>query len=150
VKRLGIAAGIVALALLAAACGGDSGDRDTDGTPAGGDDLSAADATAYEECFDATCEVLVAKGTEIELDPDLGWEATPGPGASSWQLATITDLSDTEVGLTLSAADASSTGGMATILPVGDGKAYYLKGMTAKVLDASDGQAVLSLTWSNG
>lgn len=37
-KRLGITAGIVALALLAAACGGDSGDRDTDGAPAGGDD----------------------------------------------------------------------------------------------------------------
>jgi len=52
--------------------------------------------------------------------------------------------------LTLSAADASSTGGMATILPVGDGKAYYLKGMTAKVLASSDGQAVLSLNWSNG
>lgn len=79
--------------------------------------LSAADATAYEECFE--------KGTDIELDPDLEWEATPGLGASSWQLATITDLSDTEVGLTLSAADASSTGGMATILPVGDGKAYW-------------------------
>ena len=39
---------------------------------------------------------------------------------------------------------------MATILPVGDGKAYYLKGMTAKVLASSDGQAVLSLNWSNG
>jgi len=98
VKRLGITAGIVALALLAAACGGDSGDRDTDGTPAGGDDLSAADATAYEECFDATCEVLIEKGTEIELDPDLEWEATPGLGASGWQLATITDLSDTGSG----------------------------------------------------
>ncbi len=30
-----------------------------------------------------------------------------------------------------------------------DGKAYYLKGMTAKVLASSDGQAVLSLTWSS-
>ncbi len=149
-KRLGITAGIGALALLAAACGGDSGERDTDGTTAGGDDLSAADATDYAECFDATCEVLIEKGTEIELDPDLEWEATPGLGASGWQLATITDLSDTGVGLTLSAADASSTGGMATILPVGDGKAYYLKGMTAKVLASSDGQAVLSLTWSKG
>lgn len=149
-KRLGITAGIVPLALLAAACGDSSSDREPDDTHAGSDALSAADATAYDECFDATCEVLVEKGTVIELDPDLGWEATPGLGASSWQLATITDLSDTEVGLTLSAADASSTGGMATVLPVGDGKAYYLKGMTAKILASSDGQAVLSLTWSNG
>ncbi|MER6969461.1 hypothetical protein ABT304_00250 [Nocardioides sp. NPDC000445] len=150
-KRLGITAGIVALAIPATACGGGSGDSDTDGTLAGGgDDLSAADATAYEECFDATCEVLVEKGTEIELDPDLGWEGTPGLGTSGWQRLTVTDLSADGVGLTLSAADTSSTGGMATILPVGDGKAYYLKGMTAKVLGAAEGQAVLSLSWSEG
>lgn len=138
-NRLGTTAGIASLALLAAACGG-----------GGGGQLSAADATAYDECFDATCEVLVEKGTEIELDPDLGWEGTPGLGGSGWQRLTITDLSADGVGLSLSAADTSSAGGMATILPVGDDKAYYLKGMTAKVLDAADGQAVLSLSWSGG
>ncbi|MEU6134586.1 hypothetical protein [Nocardioides sp. NPDC047086] len=57
-------------------------------------------------------------------------------------------MSPTGVGLTLSAAGNSSTGGLATIIPVGDSKAYYLKGMTAKVLDASEEQAVLSLNWS--
>ena len=151
-KRLGIASTILGLALLATACGGgdSGGDGDkTDRDPSDGG-LTAADATAYEECFDATCEVLVEKGVEIELDPDLGWEGSPGLGASGWSLLTVTDLSQDGLGLTLSAADASSTGGMATILPIGDGQAYYLKGMTAKVLDASDDQAVLALSWPNG
>lgn len=149
-KTTGITASMIALALAATACGSSEADRDTDGGSSGGGELTAADATAYDECFDATCEVLVEKGTEIELDQDLGWEGTPGLGTSGWGLLTVTDLSDAGVGLTLSATDATSTGGMATILPVGDDKAYYLKGMTAKILDAADGRAVLSLTWSNG
>ena len=140
-NRLGITAGIVGLALLLAACGDGGG-------PGGGDQLSAADATAYEECSDATCEVLVEEGTEIDLDPDLGWEGTPGLDTGGWERLTVTDVSRTGVGLTLSAAGSSSTGGLATVIPVGDSKAYYLKGMTAKVLDASEEQAVLSLSWS--
>ena len=147
-NRLGNTAAIFTLALLVAACGGGGGDRDTDAGPAGGDQLSAADATAYDECFDASCEVLVEKGTEIELDPDLGWEGTPGLETGGWEHLTVTDVSRTGVGLTLSAAGSSSTGGLATIIPVGDSKAYYLNGMTAKVLDVSEEQAVLSLNWA--
>ncbi|MFD4326770.1 hypothetical protein ACFWQC_19175 [Nocardioides sp. NPDC058538] len=149
-KTTRIAAVMTTVALFATACGGsdddDGGKADRDSSDGGS--LSATDGAAYDECFDAACEVIVEKGTEIELDPDLGWEGSPGHGASGWSLLTVTDLSEGGVGLTLSAADASSTGGMATILPVGDSKAYYLNGMTAKILDASEEQAVLSLNWS--
>lgn len=73
---------------------------------------------------------------------------TAGLDTGGWERLTVTDVSPTGVGLTLSAEGSSSTGGLATIIPVGDSKAYYLKGMTAKVLDASEEQAVLSLNWS--
>ncbi|GGR55483.1 hypothetical protein J2S40_002513 [Nocardioides luteus] len=130
-KTTGILALLATVMTLATACGG----------------LNAENGTAYETCADATCEVIVEKGTKIDLDPDLGWEATPGQVVGGWQRLTVTDVGDSEIALTLSAKESDSTGGTATILPA-DSKPYYLDGMSAKVLDAADGRAVLSLRWT--
>jgi hypothetical protein len=108
--------------------------------------VAAADGTSYDACFDATCEVVVEAGTEIELDEELGWEMPAGLALGGWSLLTVDDVADGSIGLTLSAESESSGGSTATIITA-DGTQYYLDGMLVEAVEAPDGQAVLSLAW---
>lgn len=108
--------------------------------------VAAADGTSYDACFDATCEVVVEAGTEIELDEELDWEMPAGLTVGGWSLLTVDDVADGSIGLTLSGEGASSGGSTATIITA-DGTQYYLNGMLVDAVEAPDGQAVLSLAW---
>jgi hypothetical protein len=107
---------------------------------------AAADGTSYAACFDATCEVVVEAGTEIELDAELGWKMPAGLTLGGWSLLTVDDIADGSIGLTLSGEDASSGGSTATIITADDTQ-YYLDGMRVNAVEAPGGQAVLRLAW---
>ena len=102
--------------------------------------------TDYEACFDATCEVIVETGTEIELDAGLGWTTPDGLELDGWSLLTVDDVADGSIGLSLSGEGPSSGGATSTILTA-DGTEYYLDGMSVDAVAAPDDQVVLNLSW---
>ncbi|WP_369373564.1 hypothetical protein AB1046_06550 [Promicromonospora sp. Populi] len=108
--------------------------------------VAAADGTDYEACFDATCEVIVETGTEIELDASLGWTTPDGLELDGWSLLTVDDVADGSIGLSLSGEGPSSGGATSTILTA-DGTEYYLDGMSIDAVAAPDDQVVLNLSW---
>ncbi|MFD6141373.1 hypothetical protein [Promicromonospora sp. NPDC060271] len=153
-RRRHAALAVVVLGL--AACGGPgpgpSGPAGASGPSSGtastmpDDEPAAADGTNYDACFDATCEVVVEAGTEIELDEELDWEMPAGLTVGGWGLLTVDDIADGSVGLTLSGQGASGGGSTATIITA-DGTEYYLNGMLVDAVAAPDGQVVLGLRW---
>lgn len=150
-------AALVAVVLGLAACGGPGSEPSgqagatspssgTASTVPDDEPVTAADGTSYDACFDATCEVIVEAGTEIELDEELDWETPAGLAVYGWSLLTVDDVADGSIGLTLSGEGASSAGSTSTILTA-DGTRYYLQGMSIDAVAAPDGQVVLSLAW---
>lgn len=115
-------------------------------TVPGDEPAAAADGTNYEACFDATCEVIVETGTEIELDAGLGWATPDGLELDGWSLLTVDDVADGSIGLTLSGEGPSSGGVTSTILTA-DGTQFYLDGMSIDAVAAPDDQVVLNLSW---